>query len=166
MRFDRGLLGALLAATSVLAFCTRHLQTAALGWDSAEYAWVIDAELLPHSPYIAYVLSARAFASLFDTPTALSLLSALSLLATIVIVGGVCSHVSHKPGFLPGLLGGVLFGFAPISLTQACIQEIYALQTLLCVAALCVATRAGWRNAVLAGVLFGTAVAVHSGSGS
>lgn len=148
----------------LLAFQALHLQTVATGWDSAEYVWAIDADLLPHSPYVGYVLLGELASRLLPTALACSLLSALAALATAAMLARSAARVSSAaPRTAAGVAAGV-FAFAPVCLFQGCIQEVYALQLCGLVASARQASRARPGRAFAAGALFGGAIAVHSGS--
>ncbi len=132
------------------------------GWDSCEYVWAVSQDLLPHSPYVVFLLLGKLLAVALPADEALSLLSLLSGLASVALLGVTVHRQTGERS--AGWLAAASVACFPVCVWFSGLQEVYALQIALVLAAFLSATRPGFASAVLSGLLFGAAVATHSGS--
>ena len=150
------------AGLLLLAFWLRlpHFRSLALQFDEVEYAYCVEAGVLPHSPYlfflwVGYLL--RHFVSLDWGYSALSMVSSLLSIPLFALIAR--SLTSSKTG---GWVSGMVLALAPISIEFAGRQEIYPFQFLLLSGAWYLGILR--KKALLSGLLLGATFATHNGT--
>lgn len=134
----------------------------AIGWDPAEYVWVARAGLLPHAPYLGYVLLGRFLGLFLPVGLGLSLLSAAAFVATVVLLPRTLRGLGVRAD--AALFAAALLASFPVCMRQAGIQEAYCVQLFLVVLSLRLFTARFPRHLVWSGVVFGLAACVHHGA--
>jgi hypothetical protein len=132
--------------------------------DPCEYVWAIRQAYLPHSPYVLFLWIGRAMAACgAPADIGLSALSLASGLSAVALLGLVVRRQTAETA--AGWLASLGFAVFPICVWFSGIQEVYALQTALALAAVCAALSGGGpASGAAAGLLFGAAFSAHDGT--
>jgi len=144
------------------------------GWDQTEYTCCIQYDYLPHSPYIGHFLMGKAFNTFLNPAAALSAISLLSGLASLVLLYFLnlgllkrcCpTQTLDRPNTRALLLLPViLLGFSYPFIRQSTTQELYVFQTMLLLLSLnllFIKSKARW---ILSGLVYGYAISTHTAS--
>ena len=96
------------------------------GWAQAEYAWAIDDNFLPHSPYFLYYLLGELFSIVFAAPVALTLLSLTSAIVALVTMALLCRNLNGASlaSEVAALCAAALMGGAFLFVRQSATQEV------------------------------------------
>ncbi len=160
-RGDQRLALAALAALAVVGAAV-SFHPVAIGWDAAEYVWVARAGLMPHSPYLGYVLLARLVGMLVPVGLGLSLLSSAAFVATVLLLPRTLRGLGVREG--AAWLAAALLASYPVCMRQAGIQEAYCLQLFLVVLSLRLFAARFPRHLSWSGAVFGLATCLHYGT--
>lgn len=144
------------------------------GWDQTEYAACVQYDFLPHSPYIGHFLMGKVFNVFLDPAVALSAISLLSGLASLVLLYFLnlgllkrCCPTQTRDRLNTRvllLLPVILLGFSYPFIRQSTTQELYVFQTMLLLLSLnllFIKSRARW---ILSGFVYGYAISTHNAS--
>ena len=134
----------------------------ALGWDAAEYVWVVQANMLPHSPYVGYLLLGELLSVFLPVAIALSALSTAAYAGSVVLVCLIVSRLGEPPE--TAVLGGLAFMAFPVCIAYAGIQEVYAPQTFVVLLSVWLLLRGSRVAVLLSGLAFAFAMTVHNGT--
>lgn len=153
----------LAAVAGVALYLRAHaLHLYALEQDPAEYAYAVQQRYLPHSPYVLYLWIGMALEPLLPPDVAYSVVSLVCDTAATLLLGLLGARLSGSRA--TGVVAALLYAVSPLAAGYGGLQEVYAPQSFLVLAAILLATRPGLRAAAAAGLLFGAAFALHNAS--
>ncbi len=133
---------------------------AVVGSDPAIYTYCAEHDLFPHAPYLVYSLIGLFLRSLVRLDWGYSAVSLVSSLMSILFFSWTVER-SYRSR-VAGWVAGVVLACTPICVRLAGIQEVYAVQFLFLSWTWYVCS--GGNRPLLAGLLFGTTMATHSGT--
>jgi len=147
---------------AALALALANFHPVAIGWDPAEYVWAVEANLLPHAPYLGYYLLGELVSLVMPVGFGLSLLSTLAFVGIAVLL----PRLLRRTGLADPtpLLATLLFLSYPVCMRQAGIQEVYAVLVLGVLASLLALHADGRGRTLLSGALFALTATVHFGA--
>lgn len=142
------------------------------GWDQTEFAWCVQSDYLPHSPYILFFLLGKLFHLFLSPPVALATLSFCSALVSLgffyfvnqrLFSASFQKETAFGAGALPAI-ATMLVGWSYLFIRQSSTQDTYTtlfLMVLLAISFLLTSLRG---KAIYSGLAFGCALAIHNGA--
>ncbi|HKI84512.1 MAG TPA: hypothetical protein VKA63_09265, partial [Candidatus Krumholzibacteria bacterium] len=130
--------------------------------DGCEYVSALRDGYLPHSPYVLYYWIGWLLHRFFPADIALSILSMSAGIALPVLLGWLVSGTTGSR--LTGLSAAMIYALSPVCVVGSGFVEIYPLQTALLLLALALCSKGGGKAVLPASLVYGAAIATHSGS--
>lgn len=140
----------------------RSLHFYAFTADGCEYVSALRDGYLPHSPYVLYYWIGWLLHHFLPADIALSLLSLSAGLALPLLLGWLVSRMTGSR--LASLSAATIYSISPVCVAGAGFVEVYPLQTALLLVTLALAAKGGARAALAASLVYGAAIATHTGS--
>jgi hypothetical protein len=132
---------------------------AVVGSDPAIYTYCAEHKIFPHAPYVIYTLVGLLLKNFVRLDWGYSVVSMISSLVSVLFFAWSVESLYRSR--VAGWVAGFVLACTPICVRLAGIQEVYALQFLFLSMTWYVCS--GGNHPLLAGLLFGTTMATHSG---
>lgn len=130
--------------------------------DGCEYVIALRRGYLPHSPYVLYYWIGWLLHRVFPADIALSVLSFCVGVAAPFVLGWLVKRVTRSSW--AGLVAAAVYAMSPLCVAGTGIIEVYPLQVTLLLLGLAVTAGLGPRAAFTGALIYGAAIAAHSGS--